>query len=177
PDVRVARADEVADQALIADRGEADPGRLRELQHEHGERPRRPERPALDREHRREVAVGEPSKANLVQAKPARPGVSGRSAGSLREEMELRPRRDGKRAGPRPGAPNLHPEGPRRPRPPAHGEIVAPRTRRPAGFPEAPRPAPRVPAGTRRAVPTAASHPGRTARRTPGGGEHRAREG
>ena len=39
PDGVVARADQVADESPVVERGEADAGGLGELEHEHGERP------------------------------------------------------------------------------------------------------------------------------------------
>ena len=59
PDGVVARADRVARRAAVAERREAEAGRLGELEHEHRERPRRREGAPLDRGHRRQVAVGE----------------------------------------------------------------------------------------------------------------------
>src|SRR5919204_6984663 len=57
PDGVVAGADEVPAQAAVAARGEADAARLRQLEHEHRERPRRGERPALHGDDLREVGV------------------------------------------------------------------------------------------------------------------------
>ena len=57
PDGVVARADQVADQLAVVERADADAGRLRELEHEHRQRPGRRERAALDRDHVRQVAV------------------------------------------------------------------------------------------------------------------------
>ena len=174
PDVRVARADQVAEQPLIGRGREADARRLRELEHEHRERPGRLERAALDREHGREVAVGQSSKANLGQAKSPRRGVSGRSAGSPRAQMAARPRRAGRRAGPRPGAPGSSPGGPRRPRPPAHREIVAPRIRRQGAFRQLPEPLGERLRRRHERLPRSPRRPGRTARRRPGRAARRA---
>ena len=59
PDRVVARADQVADDPALAQRGQADARRLRQLEHEHRQRPRRRERAPLDRDHLRQVRVGQ----------------------------------------------------------------------------------------------------------------------
>src|SRR4051794_41014934 len=66
PDLVVAGADHVAEEPPAGARGEADAGRLGELQHEHRQRPRRRERAPLDRDHRRQIAVGEPADLDLL---------------------------------------------------------------------------------------------------------------
>ena len=70
PDVVVAGADQVADQPLGVLGREADPRRLRELQDEHRQRPRRREGAPLDRDHRGQVAVAEPAQDQLARLIP-----------------------------------------------------------------------------------------------------------
>ena len=55
----VARADQVADDALVPDGGQADPRRLRQLENEHRQRPRRGEGATLDGDHLRQVRIGQ----------------------------------------------------------------------------------------------------------------------
>ena len=59
PDRVVARADEVARELPVDERGEADPRRLGQLEHEHRQRPRGRERAALDADDLREIRVGQ----------------------------------------------------------------------------------------------------------------------
>ena len=61
PDLVVAGADHVAEQLLAGAGREADPGGLGELEDEHRQRPGGREGAALDRDHGRQVAVGEPA--------------------------------------------------------------------------------------------------------------------
>ena len=59
PDRVIARADQVADEAAVAARRQADAARLGELEHEHRQRPRRREGAALDGDDLREIGVGQ----------------------------------------------------------------------------------------------------------------------
>ena len=72
PDRVVARADQVADQALLAHGGQADAGLLGELEHEHRQRPRRREHAPLDRDHLRQVGVAQPADLDAPAAARAR---------------------------------------------------------------------------------------------------------
>ncbi len=71
PDVGVARADQIAGRGRPPfGRRQADARRLRELEHEHRQRPRRVEGAALDREHGGQVAVDERAKLDRRRIHP-----------------------------------------------------------------------------------------------------------
>ena len=150
PDGLVARADQVPDEPPAADRGEADAGGLGELEHEHRQRPRRRERAPLDRDHLRQVGIGQ---AADPQARLLGGDLGGELCcsllGLLQGDLRVRPasvvrqhgldrpataRRARARTARRhrPGAARSPPRQ-RRPRaPPSVLESVSPRLRRPA---------------------------------------------
>src|SRR3954453_9997962 len=66
PDLVVAGADHVAEHLVAGLGGEADPRGLGKLEHEHRQRPGGREGAPLDRDHGRQVAVGEPAHLDLV---------------------------------------------------------------------------------------------------------------
>ena len=73
----VAGADQVADQPIAARRGQADPGRLAQLQHEHRQRPGSRERATLDRDHAGEVGVGQAADVGVCVIGALRREVAG----------------------------------------------------------------------------------------------------
>src|SRR4051794_20522217 len=66
PDLVVAGADDIAQQLVPGTGGEADPRRLGELEYEHRQGPGGRKRTPLDRDHRGQVAVGEPPHLDLL---------------------------------------------------------------------------------------------------------------
>ena len=93
------------------------PDGLRELEHEHGQRPRRRERPPLDRDHLRQIGIDEAGGSRGGRSWPQRRRASSAS-GSLRYRGVTEPGRPRRpparaRAWPRrsPGAPATRPAG------------------------------------------------------------------
>ena len=192
PDVGVARADEVAAEPGAVGGAEADPRRLRELEHEHRQRPRRLERAPLDREHRRQVAVDERAHgrghgragrrlsglpALAARAKPPHRVFSDKWASVARGAPVARPRRARRRGVPPSGGSDPRPEAPPRPHPRVAPGIVASRHRRPRGSREAPQAARQAPPGRRRTAPRSPRAPGRTRPRRPRCGVRRGPRG
>ena len=189
PDLVVARADQVAEQLVARPRREADARGLGELEHEHRQRPRRRERAPLDRDHRRQVAVGEPPDRRLAASATRLSGivsltpslrvggsqVDRGSSGSRRRRPP--PPRERRRAARRRGGRGRHRPDLDAATRQAHHEIVPPPIRPPAAASGSSESRSASSSGVPRPAPRAARRRRRRARRRPRPGGHRAPPG